>query len=167
MTATTVPWIVLEEPLEPRDRLGVEMVRRLVEEQQVRRLQQQPAERHAPALAARERRDVGVRRRQPQRVHRELEPRIEVPAVGGLDVILNLALLLEDLLHLVRRQFLAELRVDLVVAVQERANLRDAFLDVPEHRLGRIEPRLLVQEADADALGRERLADESSDPPPP
>jgi hypothetical protein len=62
--------VLLEEPLEPRHRLGVEMVRGLVEEQQVRRLEQQPAQRHAAALAARERRDVGVRRRAAQRVHR-------------------------------------------------------------------------------------------------
>ena len=48
--------VVLEEPLEPRDRLGVEVVGRLVEQQQVGRLQQQPAERHAAPLAARQRR---------------------------------------------------------------------------------------------------------------
>ena len=48
--------IVLQEPLEPRDRFGVEVVGRLVEQQQIGRLQQQPAQRHAAALAARQRR---------------------------------------------------------------------------------------------------------------
>ena len=48
--------VLLEEALEPRDRLGVEVVRRLVEQQQVGRGEQQPAERDAPALAAGERR---------------------------------------------------------------------------------------------------------------
>ena len=52
MTATTVPAYSLEEALEPLDRLGVEVVGRLVEQQQVRVLEQQPAERHAPLLAA-------------------------------------------------------------------------------------------------------------------
>ena len=47
--------IVLEEALEPGDRFGVEMVGRLVEQQQVGRLQQQPAQRDAAALAARQR----------------------------------------------------------------------------------------------------------------
>ena len=141
--------VVLEEALEPGDRLGVEMVRRLVEQQQVRRLQQQAAERHAAPLAARQRRDVGVGRRQAQRVHRELEPRVEIPAVGRLDAVLHLALLLEDLVHLLGRQLLAELRVDLVVARQQRADLGDAFLDVAEHGLRRVEPRLLRQKADA------------------
>ena len=73
----------------------------------------------------------------------------------------TLPLLVEHLVHLLGRHLLAELGVDLVVARQQRANLRDALFDVAEHRLGRIEPRLLVQEADADALGRKRLADEA------
>ena len=113
--------VVLEEALEPRHRFGVEMVGRLVEQQQVRRLQQQAAQRDAAPLAAGQRRDVGVGRRQPQRVHRQLEPRVEVPGVGRFDPVLDLALLLEDLVHLLGRQLLAELRVDLVVAVQQRA----------------------------------------------
>ena len=69
--------------------------------------------------------------------------------VGRFDPVLDLALLLEDLVHLLGRQLLAELRVDLVVAVQQRRDLGDAFLDVAEHGLRRIEPRLLRQEADA------------------
>ena len=153
--------IVLEEPLQPGHRLGVEMVGRLVEQQQVGRLQQQPAEGDAPALAAGQRGDVGIRRRQPQRVHRQLEPRIEVPAVGRFDLVLDLALLVEHLVHLVGRQVFAELRVDLVVARQERTDLGHAFLDVAEHRLGRVEPRLLLQKTDADALGRKRLAEKA------
>ena len=53
--------VILEEALEPCDRFGVEVVRRLVEQQQIWRLQQQPAKRDAPPLAARERLDVDVR----------------------------------------------------------------------------------------------------------
>ena len=151
--------VLLQEPLEPGDRLGVEMVGRLVEQEQIRRLQQQPAERDTTALAAGQRRDVGVARRQPQRVHRELEARIEIPRVGRFDPILDLGLLLEDLLHLLGGHLLGELRVDLVVARQQRANLRDALLDVAANGLGGIEPRLLRQKADADAIGRERFAE--------
>ena len=94
--------IVLEKPLQPRDRFGVEMVRRLVEQQQIGRLQQQAAQRDAAALAARQRRDVGVRRRQPERVHRQLEARIEIPGVRRVDLVLDARLLLEHLFHLVR-----------------------------------------------------------------
>ena len=44
--------VVLQEALEPGHRFRVEVVGRLVEQEQVRGLQQQPAERHAPAFAA-------------------------------------------------------------------------------------------------------------------
>ena len=138
--------VVLEEALEPRDRFGVEVVGRLVEQQEVRRLQQQAAERHAAPLAAGQRGDVGVGRRQPQRVHRQLEPRIEVPGVRRVDLVLDLRLLVEDLVHLLGRQVLAELRVHLVVALEQRLGGGDALLDVAEHGLRRIELRLLLQE---------------------
>src|SRR5690606_10426543 len=46
--------ILGQEALEPRDRLGVEMVGRLVEQQHVRPRQEQPAERDSAALAARQ-----------------------------------------------------------------------------------------------------------------
>ena len=65
--------VVAEEALEPRDRLGVEVVGRLVEQQQVGPLQQQAAQGDAPALAAGERRDVGVAGR--QRAARPWRPR--------------------------------------------------------------------------------------------
>jgi len=44
--------VFLEEPLEPCDGFRVEMVGRLVEQQKVRRFQQQPAQRDATALTA-------------------------------------------------------------------------------------------------------------------
>ena len=47
--------VLVQEVLEPGDRLGVEMVGRLVEQQQVGRLQQQAAQRDAAPLAARQR----------------------------------------------------------------------------------------------------------------
>ena len=150
--------VVLEELLEPGHRLGVEMVGGLVEEQEVGRPEQQPAERHAAALPARERRHVGVGRRAPQRVHRQLEARVEVPAVDRVDPVLHLRLLGQQLVHLVGRQLLAESGVDLVEARHQRLDPGDALLDVAEHGLRRVELRLLLQEADRAALGQERLA---------
>ena len=158
MTATTVPGIVLEEPLEPGHRLGVEVVGRLVEQQQVGRLQQQPAQRDAAALAARQRLRPGVRRRQPERVHRHLEPRVEVPGVGRVDAVLEPGLLVEHLLHRLGRHLLAELHVDGVVAVEQRPGLGDALFDVAADVLVRVELRLLRQEADRHPLAREGLA---------
>ena len=103
MIATTEPCVLVQEVLEPGDRLGVEVVGRLVEQQQIGRLQQQPAQRDAAPLAARQRRDVGVGRRQAQRVHRVLELGVEIPGAGGFDGVLDLRLLLEDLVHLLGR----------------------------------------------------------------
>ena len=151
--------VVLEEALQPRDRFGVEMVRRLVEQQQIGRLQQKPAQRHPAPLAARQRRDVGVRRRQAERVHRQIEARVEVPGVGGLDPVLDARLFIEDLLHGVGRQILPQPGVDLVVPREQRLERRHALFDVAQDVLGGVEPGLLLKEPDRDPLGRGRLAE--------
>ena len=51
--------------------------------------------------------------------------------------------------------------VDLVVARQQRLDRRHALLDVAEDGLGGVEPRLLLQEPDRDALGRKRFAEKA------
>ena len=96
MTAIDGALVLGEEALEPGDGLGVEVVRRLVEQQQVGRGEQQPAERHAPALAARERVDVAVAVGQPQRVHRAVERLVEAPRVVAVDLLLHRRLLREQ-----------------------------------------------------------------------
>jgi hypothetical protein len=69
-------------------------------------------------------------------------------------------LLFQDLVHLLGRQLLTELRVDLVVPVQQGPHAGDAFLDVAAHVLRRIEPRLLREKPDGDARSGKRFADE-------
>ena len=103
------PRILLQEALEPGDRLGVEMVGRLVEQQHVRAREQQPAEGDAAPLAARDLRHVRVAGRAAERVHRDLDRAIEVPGVRGVDLVLEPRLLVEQLLHLVGFERLAEL----------------------------------------------------------
>ena len=154
----TVPGKFLEEPLEPRDGLGVEVVRRLVEQQHVGIRQQQAAQRDAAALAARQRLHARVPRRQAQRIGGDLELALELPAAGGVDGFLQLALLLEQLVHLVVFERLGELVADLVEALDELQLIRDAFLDDGAHVLGGIERGLLRQETDLDAGLRPRLA---------
>ena len=92
-----------EMALEPGDRLGVEVVGRLVEEQQVGLAQEQPAKRHAPPLAARERLHRHVAGRQAQGVHRDFELPVELPGVRRVDRVLQPGLLGEQLLHRRRR----------------------------------------------------------------
>ena len=88
--------VLLQEPLEPEHRLGVEVVGRLVEQQQVGVAEQEPGERDAALLAAGERRDVGVVGRAAQRVHRDVDVALEVPGVGGVDLVLERGLLRAD-----------------------------------------------------------------------
>ena len=73
--------VLLEEALQPFDRLGVEVVGRLVEQQQVGVLEEQPGERDAALLAAGQGRDVGVVGRAAERVHRDVDVALEVPGV--------------------------------------------------------------------------------------
>jgi hypothetical protein len=77
--------------LQPAHALGVEVVGGLVEQQQVGRLEQQLAQRDPAALTTGELGDVGVRRRAAQRVHRQLELRVDVPRVGVVELLLELA----------------------------------------------------------------------------
>ena len=147
----TVRRIGLEIFLEPRDRLGVEMVGRLVEQQHVGRRQQQAAQRHAALLAARELVDDGVPRRQAQRVGGDLELALQLPAADRVDGVLQLRLLLEQLVHLVIVHGLGELVADLVEARDLRERAADAFHDDAAHVLLGVELRLLRQVADLDA----------------
>ena len=141
--------VLLQVPLEPRDRLRVQVVCRLVEQQEIGFLEEQPAQRHAAPFAAGERGHVGVASRTAQRVHRDLEVRVEVPQVLVVDLVLEPGRFVRDLVRVVLHQR--------VVAVDDRFLLRDAFLDVPEHRLRRVELGLLCEEPHRRVLGRERL----------
>ena len=85
--------VLLEEPLQPGHGLGVEVVGRLVEQQHVGPLEEQPAERDAPRLSAGERGDVLVARRDAERVHRHLDRPVQLPAADGLDRVLEASLL--------------------------------------------------------------------------
>ena len=109
--------------------------------------QQQPAQRDAAALAAGQGRDVGVARRAAQRVHGDLDVALEVPGVGRLDLGLELGLLGAELL--VVGVGVGPLGQHLVVALEQAAHLADAVHHVAEHVLGRVEVRLLLEQADA------------------
>ena len=85
--------VLLEEALEPVDRLGVEVVGRLVEQQQVGVAEEQAGEGHAALLAAGQGRDVGVVGRAAQGVHRDVDVAFQVPGVGGGDPVLEGGLL--------------------------------------------------------------------------
>jgi len=93
------------------------------------------------------------RRWNPQCVHRELDGAVEIPAFAGVDPILQSRLLVEQLLHLLGRDRLAELRADVLEPREQCPNLGDAFLDVAADVLAGIELGLLREVADPEARG--------------
>ena len=137
---------------EPIDGLGVEMVGRLVEQQQVGLLEQEAAKCDAAFLTARKLGHVGIVRRAAQRVHRLLDLALEIPQALGLDLVLEPGHLVGGVVGIVHGE--------LVVAVEDRLLLFHA-----EHRVAldverEVELRLLRQIADLGALGDEAFADE-------
>ncbi len=138
--------VALEVALEPGHGLGVEMVRRLVEEKQVGRREEQPAEGDAAALAAGQRRHLALAVRQPQRVHRAVERLLEAPGVRAVDPLLDVRLLCEERVEV--GVGLGKRGRDGVEAVEEVAQRAHAVLDVPADVLRGIELGLLREVAD-------------------
>jgi hypothetical protein len=117
----------------------------LVEQQEVRRRQEEPAQRHPAALAAREGADVGVARRNPQGVHGHLHLAVEIPGAGGVDLVLEGRLLGQQRVHVGVR--LGEGGAHLLVPRHEVGHRGHPLHDVAEHVGRRVEHRLLRQVA--------------------
>ena len=145
----------LQVLLEPEHALGVEVVGGLVEEKEVGLLQQELRERHAAALTTGELGDRLVARGRAQGIHRLLELGVEVPAVGGVDLLLQHAHLGQERVEV--GVGVGHERGDLVEPV-ELALDRDAVLDVLQHGLRLVELGLLHEDADGEARGQLRLA---------
>ena len=131
----------LQRPLQPGDRLGVEVVGRLVQEEQVGLGQEQPAERDPPSLAARQRAHVGVARWEPEGIHGDLERAVELPGAGGVDLDLQVGLLGQQRVDVGVR--LAEGGAHLVEPVDQLLRLAHALGHVAGDVLGLVELRLL------------------------
>ena len=141
--------VVAEELLEPVDRFGVEMVRRFVEQQQVGARQQEAAQRNSTTLTTGQHGHVGVVGRATERVHGDLDVAVEAPCIGGGDLVLRAGLLLADLV--VVGVGVGPLRHQLVVLIDDRLDLGHTLHDVPADVLRRIEVRLLLEVAHAEA----------------
>ena len=138
--------------LQPEDRLGVQVVGRLVEEQQVGRLDEELAQRDAAALATRQDGDRLIRRRATQRVHSLIELRVDVPCIGRIDLRLQLT-------HLVHEGIEVGVRVghlfgDLIEAGKLSEDVGRAQAHVFDDGLRLIQDRLLHEDADRVAGGQ-------------
>jgi hypothetical protein len=147
-----------EIALEPVHRLGVEVVGGLVEQQHVGLLEEHATERDAALLAARELADVGVARREAQRVHRDVHLAVQVPEIVRVDLLLHPGLLVEQLLHRRVVHRLGELVRDVVETIEQLALRRDGQLHIATHVELLVELRLLGEIADARAFMRPGFA---------
>ncbi len=144
--------IFAQMAFQPAGGFGIQMIGRLVEQQNVGRIEQQPAQRHPAPLAARQRGHVGRAVGAAQRIHRLVDLAVEIPKPLRLDLVLQLGHLVGGFVGVIGR--------DLVEAVEERLLRRHAQHDVAAHVERSIELRLLRQIADPDAVGRPGLAGE-------
>src|SRR6185437_5558612 len=118
----------------------------------------QSTQRDAALLAARQGADLRFPRRQPQRIRRDLELALQLPAAGGIDGVLQLRLAREEGIHFLLLEGLGEAVADAIEFLDQPQRLRHAFLDRAAHVTCRVELWLLRQIADADAALRARLA---------
>ena len=143
--------IALQVMFQPRHRLGVEVIGRLVEQKNVGFLQEQPAQRNAATFAAGQYLHRRVRRRAAQRIHRHLQPRIEIPGVLMVELLLHLSLALEQIVHVVVGHLFSKLRIDLFKLFQQTDRLLHGFFNNLAHRARVVDQRFLLQISDCEA----------------
>ena len=81
--------IVGQMAFKPGDRFGVEVVRRFIEQQQVRLGEKQASQRNSALFPARERGYLGLGRRCTQRVHGDLDSALDIPTFLGVELFFD------------------------------------------------------------------------------
>ena len=139
--------------LKPLDTLGVQMVGGLVEQQHVGLAQQQAAQGHAAALTSAEVGYLSLGGRALQGVHRPFELGVKLPSVAMLYFLSDLALSLDESVHLLVRHGLGEFHIYLLIFFQQISDLLYSLLDHFDDCLVRVHLRLLLQVSDRIAGG--------------
>ena len=155
------PGVLRQELREPLDRREVEMVGRLVEQQHVGVLEQEPGEGHAHHPATAERADVAVHVAVSEAEAGQDAPRLRLEAVAAerLEPMLEPAVLVHQLGELVVVGRLLELLLDVAHAPLDAAHLAGAGEHVGERRPPAALGDLLAQVADDRVPGsRDRSA---------
>ncbi len=144
--------VLVQELLQPQDRFGIQMVGGLVEQQQIRSLKQQLAQCHTTALATGAHAHRRIRIRALQRIHGLLELGVEIPTVGGVDVVLQLAHFLHQSVEIGVR--IGHLLANLVETRHLFGDRAERHLDVLADGLGVVQRRFLLQNADGETRGQ-------------
>ena len=140
--------ILVQVLFEPVDRLGVEVVGRLVEQQDVGLLQQQAAEGHPAAFTPREVFHKLVFGRTAQSIHRLLQLVVDIPGIRGVDMVLQFGLASHEGIHLVgilEHFGVAKRLVHLFILGQQVEDRLHALLHHLLHRLFGVELGLLLE----------------------
>ena len=135
--------ILAQVALEPGDRLRIQMVRGLVQEQNVGLLQKQPAKRNTAALPSGQRVHHLISRRTAQRFHGEVQPRIQIPGAKCIQLFLERRLFGREFVKI--RIGISECFVDLVEFCQGIDHFLHALTHHLAHGLARFKVRLLLQ----------------------
>ena len=154
-------FVLCQVLFEPVNAFGIQMVGRLVEQQHVGLLQEQAAESYATAFATAQLANRLVGRRTAKGIHSPFQLAVEVPGVGAVDDVLQLALPSEELVHLVLVLVVlgqAELLVYLFVFLQGVHDVLYAFLHHLDDRLVVVELGFLLQVAHAVARAPHHVA---------
>ncbi len=132
-------FVVLEVLFQPANRLGVQVVGRFVQQQDVRLFEQQATERHTPPFTAGEHVDGRVAGRAAQGVHGQLQLAVQIPCVQRVQAVLHLALAVHELVHFGVAHGFAKLGVDLVELAQRVHHLLRTFFYDLAHGLAVVE----------------------------
>ena len=143
--------VLLQMPLQPCHRFRVEVVGGLIQQKDVRLLQKQPAKGHpAPFTAGKlvhHLFGVGAA----EGLHCQVQPGVKVPAVGGLDEVLQLRLPVAQLL--VVGVGFCEGKPYVLVLLKEVHQLLNALGNDLSHRLAGLENGFLLKHAGGEAGG--------------
>ena len=142
---------VLQEALEPVDALCIQMIGRLIQNEDVGFGEQQATERYPAFFPAGELVRRGLGRGQTQGVHRSFDGAVEIPAVAGLDRVLHVGHLLHELVHVVG--VFTHQHAELFGAGQKPLGVRYREIHLFTNR-GHRKLGLLLQKADLDAVCR-------------
>ncbi len=137
--------IVVQEVFEPEYRLSIQVVGRLVEQQQIRSLKQQAAECYAATLTARKHVNRHVRIGQLQRVHSLAKLGINIPAIGSINLVLQARHLGHQCIHVAVR--VAHLFADFIESIHLSHDVAKGQANVFNYRLVVVQGRLLLQNA--------------------
>ena len=139
-------------PFQPSYRLGIEVVGRFVEQQNIRFAQEQTAQRNAALLTARKMVDDLVFGWAAQRFHRHLQAAVQVPSSDRIELFGDSRLALDQRVHSIVIHRLGKSFVDRLVLFNQVHRILGTLFDYFAHGLARLELRFLFHIADTVAV---------------